>query len=76
MSANSEIGHVAETVKGELSGKEIKIAMNGKFVSEALKAVDDEYVEMSFNSPVSPFTIEGTENKNSSYLVLPVRTNA
>ncbi len=76
VSANSEIGHVAETVKGELNGKEIKIAMNGKFVSEALKAVDDEYVEMSFNSPVSPFTIEGTENKNSSYLVLPVRTNS
>ena len=76
VSANSEIGQVAETVKGELDGKEIKIAMNGKFLSEALKAVEDDVVAMAFNSPVSPFTVEGIDNKDSSYLILPVRTGA
>lgn len=76
ISANSDLGHVSETVKGELSGKELKIAMNGKFVIDALKALDGETIKLSFNTPVSPFTIEGTEQKESSYLILPVRTNS
>lgn len=76
ISANSDLGHVSETVKGELTGKEIKIAMNGKFVIDALKALDGEKVKLSFNTPVSPFTIEGIEEKDSSYLILPVRTNS
>ncbi len=76
ISANSEMGNLSETVAGELHGKELKIAMNGKYVADALKVIDGEFVKMSFNSGVSPFTIENKEKKESSYLILPVRTTA
>lgn len=76
VSANSDIGKMAETVKGELDGKEIKIAMNGKFLTEALKAADGEIAVMSFNTPVSPFTVVGQGDENSEYLILPVRVNS
>lgn len=75
INANSEIGKVEETVTAELEGKELKIAMNGKYLLDALKALDEEEVVLSFNSPISPFTIESEEDKHYQYLVLPVRTS-
>jgi len=76
ITANSDMGKVEEIVSSELSGKELKIAMNGKYISEAVKALEEETVEISFNSSVSPFTVENVENKRHQYLVLPVRTSA
>ncbi len=73
--ANSDIGKVEEFVAGELDGKELNIAMNGKFISEAVKATEGEQVKLSFTSPVTPFTVESAEDSESSYLILPVRTN-
>ena len=74
ISANSEMGKVEETVAADLNGKELKIAMNGKYLLDALKALDEEEVVFSFNLPVSPFTVENVSNKSSQYLILPVRT--
>ena len=76
ITANSEMGNVDEVVSAEIEGKELKIAMNGKYISEALKALDEEYVKVSFNKEISPFTVENIEEKQGSYLILPVRTNS
>ena len=73
--ANSEIGKVEESVNANLDGLEIKIAMNAKYILDALKALDEEKVVLSFNSPVSPFTLVNEENKRGEYLILPVRTS-
>ncbi|MBQ9728111.1 MAG: DNA polymerase III subunit beta [Clostridia bacterium] len=76
ITANSDMGKVDETVGADIEGKELTIAMNGKYIMDALKALDEETVVLSFNSAVSPFTVENLENKNNQYLVLPVRTSA
>ena len=75
INANSELGKVEESVVAELEGKEIRIAMNGKYLLDALKALEEEIVVLSFNTVVSPFTVENAENKVCQYLVLPVRTS-
>ena len=76
INANSDMGKVEETVSADLDGKELKIAMNGKYLLDALKALTDETVVLSFNTSVSPFTLENTEENGSQYLILPVRTGA
>lgn len=76
ITANSEIGNVSESVKAEITGMDLQIAMNGKFLLEALKALEEETVKISFNTPVSPFTLENIDRKESSYLILPVRTGS
>ena len=76
ITANSDMGKVEESVPAQIEGKELKIAMNGKYLSDALKALEEETVELSFNSSVSPFTIENENDKRCQYLVLPVRTSA
>ncbi len=74
ITANSEIGNFSESVAGELVGKELRIAMNCKYLLDAAKALEEERIVLSFNTPVTPFTAENEENKTSSYLILPVRT--
>ena len=76
VNANSDMGKVEETVAADLEGKELKIAMNGKYLLDALKALDGEEILLSFNTSVSPFTLENTDGGDSQYLVLPVRTGA
>ena len=76
LTANSDMGNVDEVIAIELEGKELKIAMNGKFMLDALKALDDERVKLSFNTPVAPFVAENTQTKMGTYLILPVRTNS
>lgn len=76
ITANSEIGKVEETVLADIDGLDLKIAMNGKYVMDAMKALEEEKAIMSFNSPVSPFTLENVEDKRCQYLILPVRTSA
>ena len=73
ISANSDMGKVEETVSADLDGKELKIAMNGKYLLDALKALSEENVVLSFNTSISPFTLENQENRVHQYLVLPVR---
>lgn len=75
ISANSEMGKVEETIAAQSEGKELKIAMNGKYVLEALKALEEEVVVLSFNTSISPFTIGNEKSKRDEYLVLPVRTS-
>ena len=71
--ANSEIGKVEETVLADIEGEELLIAMNGKFLLDALKALDEEEIIISFNAAIAPFVLENVENKRNQYLVLPVR---
>ena len=75
INANSDMGKVEETVSAQLEGKELKIAMNGKYLLDAVKALEEETIVLSFNSSVSPFTIENENDKRCQYLVLPVRTS-
>ncbi len=75
ITANSEIGNVDETLCVDLEGKELKIAMNGKFMVDALKALNEEKVKISFNSSVAPFTVENATKNEGVYLILPVTAN-
>ena len=74
ISSNSEIGNVQEPVKAETEGHDIRIAMNSKFISEAVNALEEKKITLSFNSQVQPFICCNYENKDVLYLILPVRT--
>ncbi|MBO5363366.1 MAG: DNA polymerase III subunit beta [Clostridia bacterium] len=74
LQAQSNMGNVNEIVeRSEVEGKELKIALNGKYLLEALKALDGEKAVLSFNTPMSPYTVVGLEEKSSEYLMMPVK---
>ncbi len=75
ISSASEIGNVQEPVKAEIEGKDVRIAMNSKFIIDAVNALDEEKIVLSFNNQIQPFTCQNAENKDKLYLILPVRTS-
>lgn len=76
VNATSDMGKIEETVSAELDGKELKVAMNSKYLLDAVKALEEEYIILSFNTAVTPFTLENVEDKTSQYLVVPLRTSS
>ena len=75
ITSNSEIGNVLEPVKAQSEGKDLKIAMNSKFIIEAINALSEENIVLSFNNNVQPFICQNEGDKDSLYLILPVRTS-
>ena len=76
VSSASEIGNVAERVSAETDGVELNISMNAKYLLDALRALEEEKITISFNGAVSPFILQNAEKKESLYLILPVRNAA
>jgi DNA polymerase-3 subunit beta len=76
VSAKSEVGNVNENVTVMLKGKDLAIAFNGKYVSEYLKIVNEEFINLNLNTNIDPCVITSVGSDGFLYLVLPVRINA
>ena len=76
VSSVSDFGNVAEVVRAKTEGVEMSISMNAKYLLDALHALEEENVVMSFNGAVSPFILQNEQEKDSLYLILPVRNVA
>ena len=63
-----------EPVKATVDGKDVKIAMNSKFIIDAVNALSEEKIPLSFNNSIQPFVCQNEKDKNKLYLILPVRT--
>lgn len=73
--AKSEIGDVSENVPVKLNGKDLEIAFFFKYVTDAIKAIDDEEISVCFNSPIEPCVIRPLEGDGFMHLIVPVRKN-
>ena len=76
ITAITAIGRVDESLKVSLEGKDVKIALNCKYVSECLGAIADERIRIGFNGAVSPCVVTPVDGDSYLYLILPVRTTA
>ena len=73
ITSRSEEGKVKEEVIIEKEGNDIEIGFNSKYMIDALKAIDDDRINISFNGSTSPCLIKPLEGNSYEYLVLPVR---
>lgn len=74
ISSESEISSINETVAVELTGHDLNIGFNARYISESLRAIDDDFVKLCFNTSTSPSIIVPTDDKDDYlYLILPVR---
>ena len=53
----------------------MRIAMNSKFIIDAVSALNEDKIVLSFNSQIQPFICENEQEKDRLYLILPVRTS-
>ena len=55
--------------------KDITIAFNGKYISEYLKIINDDFITINLNTSIDPGIIKPIGNENYLYLVMSVRIN-
>jgi len=73
VTSNNEIGKINERVPASLKGKDIKISFNAKYLFDAMRAVSDEFIKISYSGELSPCTIESAKEGDYLFLILPVR---
>lgn len=75
-SNSSEVGKIEEmqNIKEITGQKDLSIAFDGNFLIEALKAIKEEEVQLSFGGSMRPVLIEAMGNPNYFQLISPVRT--
>ena len=76
ITSNSEMGDVYEEMDVETLGKDIDIAFNVRYITEAVRSIEEEQFLIKLNSNISPCVLVPTEGEDFLYLVLPVRTTA
>lgn len=75
ITADSEMGNVNENVLINLEGKDLVIAYNSKYILDCLRVIEDDFIKVSLNTPISPCIIRPNSDDNSLYLILPIRIN-
>lgn len=68
---STTIGSMDENIETSTEGREIMIGFNPKFLIDALRAIDDEEVDVYFMNPKAPCFIRNVE-ESYNYVVLPV----
>ncbi len=72
-SSSPEIGNVQEFVSVEArDGDDLQIAFNGRYVMDALRALDGEKVNIRFNGANQPFTLHDPDFEQSLQLISPM----
>ncbi len=68
---NSILGSMNEEIDIDKTGKDLMIGFNPRFLIEALRVIDDEYIEIYMVNPKAPCFIKNQE-ESYIYLILPV----
>jgi DNA polymerase III subunit beta len=70
-SANSGEGN--EKLKAEFSSENLNISFNSKYLVDIASEVEDKNLKMNLNDSVSPVLIEDESDKNSYYVIMPMK---
>jgi len=75
VTSTNEIGKINEKVSASLTGKDINISFNAKYLFDALKNISVEFIKISLTGIHSPSIITSAKEGDFTFLVLPVRMN-
>ena len=73
ITANTEAGNVREELKIDMEGKRLEVSFYHKFFIEALRAIDNETIDIYFTTSLGPCTIKPLQGNDFAYLILPIR---
>ena len=73
ISSRSEEGKVNEHVGAEVTGEDLVIGFNSKYLLDVLKAVGDDEIKFELVNSVSSCLVKPVDGNEYTYLILPVR---
>lgn len=73
VTSNTELGESYDEINIETDGDDLEIGFNPKYLIDAMKAIDEEFIKLQFMTSLSPCIIRGMEREDYKYLVLPLK---
>jgi len=73
-STAQDLGSVTEDVYAKVTGPELSISFNARYMMEALRSIESEEIRIQFTGSMTPFLIQPTEREDSLHLIVPIRT--
>ncbi|UJF33312.1 DNA polymerase III subunit beta [Paenibacillus hexagrammi] len=74
-SSSSELGKVTEQINLQsISGELLRISFNSKYMLDALKVLDSDFIHIGFTGAMQPIIIKPEDTSNILQLILPYRT--
>ena len=73
---STQFGKVNDNIRAKITGEEITIGFNNRFLLDTLRACRDEEVTLGLTKPLMPMTVTSVKPTDASsylYLVLPMR---
>jgi DNA polymerase III subunit beta len=68
-----DVGSAREAIAAQISGDDLEIAFNVKYLLDGLKALPSTEIQMQFNTATSPSVLSPLGGLKMTYLVMPVQ---
>ena len=67
------MGKANDSIEAEISGENVEIGLNNKYLLDALKNSETDEVKIQLNGSLSPIKIMPVEGDSFLFLVVPMR---
>lgn len=74
-SAETQAGTTTSSVKADVTGGEIEVSFNARYLMDVLNILSDDEIVFNFNDDASAGVIKSKTDKEYIYLVMPLRTD-
>lgn len=73
ITSNAENGTAREEVPVQIEGEGLTIAFNPRYYLDALKAIEDEEIQILYSSSLTPCIMRALDGEEYQYFILPIR---
>jgi len=71
-SRNADVGESEDSLPAALSGEELAVSFNARYIAESLQSIHSDSVELKFSGLGKPLLISGVSDPSFLYLVMPM----
>ena len=69
---NSEVGESVQTIPATLTGEDVEMRFNYRYLVDCFPVISSESISFSFSSPREPLIVRGRGDRTFMYLVMPM----
>ena len=69
---NSDIGEAVNTLDAEISGEELEINFNYRYIADAFQSIDADSITLSFSGLNRPMVVRPVSDASFTYIVMPM----
>lgn len=71
-SKNSDVGEYKESIKASISGENVELNFNNKYITDCFQSISSESLQLDFGGLGKPLIISGANDKSFMYIVMPM----